>query len=203
MHRRDSQDLEHCFLEWTLWLTGTGNLGLESTFRVAHIFEIAAQLTSTWLLRRNILGAQRVDDCHRLACPGHSNIEPTFTSISVDRAEAVWNSSRRGRSVSDGEDHVIALIALDILQVLDEKALGEVAAEPLVQMTIEQTTLLDEVVYEVCLWTRKRDDPDAFLTGSLRLHQLEHNVSDAFSLIAVGPAATRLVGRVRKVYIAN
>lgn len=93
---------------------------------------------------------------------------------------------------------MIAFIALDVLQVLYEEALTCVLRKPLVEPAIQEPTCIDQLLDEVGLRPRQRDDTNA-LGRWLRLHQFEDDAHDLFRFDAVRSTASSFEAPFREV----
>ena len=95
---------------------------------------------------------------------------------------------------------MIALVALDILEVLHEEAFVEVLAEPIVEMPVQQPALFDQAVDEVGLRTRECDDADTLFGRSFG-HEFEHDIGHAFGFPTVRSATSRVIRRIGEVLV--
>ena len=57
-----------------------------------------------------------------MACTAEDDVEPLLAAALVDRAEVHQHPAVRSRCITDAEDDDVALVALHVLQVLDEQA---------------------------------------------------------------------------------
>src|SRR5690606_21558105 len=76
------------------------------------------------------LGRDGGDEVHLLAGAGDEDVEAAPAAGHAEGAEASVEASLGVRAVGGGDDDVVALVALDVLEVLDEESLEGAGAAP-------------------------------------------------------------------------
>ena len=86
-----------------------------------------------------------------LPCAGHEHVESPPAAGATQGAEATIEFPVLVRAVGRADDDVIALIALNILQVLDEETLVRFLRESIVKVRRVLPTKIDQVLNKVGL----------------------------------------------------
>src|SRR5712664_2027089 len=95
-------------------------------------------------------------DGHASAGAADGHVQASMATFDVDRSESVGHySGCCRRPVTDAQDDVIAFVALDVLQVLDEEALVRLLRESLVEPPIRESSQIYQLLDEVGLRARQ------------------------------------------------
>ena len=133
--------------------------------------------------------AHRAEDNESPSRPGHEDVEPPLASGTVQGSEIQTDLARRVGAVAHGDEDDVALVSLDVLEVLDEEMLRTVGVEVLLEALVAAPELLEPVEDRHLL--RLAEGPDA--EGELRTASVvvEHRLGDGlgFHGIATAPRA--------------
>src|SRR6185437_9873130 len=133
----------------------------------------------------------------------HRDVEASATTRTVDRSKPVHRlPSRDRRAISNAQNDVVALVALDVLEILHEERLMAFAAEPLVDISGEASAPIENQFDPLRLRTGQGDDADA-LVDRASPHEVEHQVNHPLSLNLVRPAGSRIVSTIFKVDVTK
>jgi hypothetical protein len=83
---------------------------------------------------------------HAVAGARRQDVQPAPAVLAVERPEVVPDPAVRPPAVGDAEEDDVALVALDVLQVLDEEGLGEAAVEEGLQGRLVAPPLLQLIL---------------------------------------------------------
>ena len=134
----------------------------------------------------------RADDGHVVLGAGEGHVEPPLAAALVDRAEVHQHLAVGAVAVADAQDDDVPLVALDVLQVLDQQA-DELAVDLPFPFGIEAVAEVGVVLGQplqgafdlVLLGFGKGDDADA--PAALPAQQFAHELGDVVGLGAVAP----------------
>src|SRR5687767_14464547 len=132
---------------------------LDRRLTVSDELKVSTEQFGALHLGMDVFRAHCMDD--RDTPPGatHSHVERSMATLNVYGAEPVRHGTgSRRRSIPDAQYYVIALVALNILQVLHEEPFPRPVGEPLVKPPIRQSTHVDQLLDEVCPCAGQRDD---------------------------------------------
>ena len=115
----------HELLEWALGVATRVLTDLDASgLDVLQIAFQDAHALLAFLAHHDIRGPERGYQDHLPLCAGEQHVEPAVPSLAIDWAEPLLHGPARHLGSVDGRNHDdVALIALDVLQVLHEHGL--------------------------------------------------------------------------------
>ncbi len=130
-----------------------GGVGRRVADAVFGQLKIGAQVLDAdrgGLLDAQVLGIERAEDHDPAAGSGDRDIESALAAGAVERAEVQRQDARRGLGEAGGEDDDVALVSLDVLEVLDEQpvlpadqAVGDALVVELPEQLLDEGALLE------------------------------------------------------------
>ena len=140
-----------------------------------------------------LFGSERCKDNHLVACTADSHVETPLATLVVERSEVHRHPPVDIRTVAYGEEDDIALVALHILEVLDEDALLHVHRQLFEFRPLSQ--FVDEnIFYQVLLHLAETDDADAELAQHGVFETSYHLFNDGLGFCGVGACVSLVVG---------
>ena len=115
----------------------------------------------------DLFGPQRGEDQKLVARPGDRDVKPAVAAVAVERGDLCGDAA--GLVGADGhrEEDDVALVALHVLEVLDEDRLvGLVAVEKRLQRRVAAARLVEQVLDQPLLLAVEGDDADRLRSTS-------------------------------------
>ena len=110
--------------------------------------------------RSKPIGGERAHHVHPVARSCHRDVEPTPSARLVHRPEVHRHLPSAIGSVADAQNDDVAVVALHVLEVLDEEAVEPVRPERSIQLRVRATQPVDRVLDGLRLRARQRDHTD-------------------------------------------
>jgi hypothetical protein len=134
----------------------------------------------------DVVRTHRTDHDHRLAGAYDRDVEPALSTGDVERAEALVDPPLVIRTVGDAQEDHVALVALNVFEILDEERLGTLEIEEFLEREILPTEALEFVLNRALLPGVHRDHTETLLGRPAKM--LEHHASGRRGLDGVEPA---------------
>ena len=141
----------------------------------------------------DLLGHQRAVDDHGFTRSGYRHVQAAMPALTVQRAEVHRDLARDVRPVSDREEDDIALVALHVLQVLDEQLLAGLRRDRAVKLGVGLPACIQQLVDQRLLRLIERDDTQRLCAFARIEIVLLDAADDGIGLRTVGTAAAAVV----------
>src|SRR5690606_9872470 len=124
----------------------------------------------------DLLGSERAENHQQLTGPRHCDVESALTPVSIERTKVHRDASRAVGAIADAEEHHVALVTLDVLEVFHEHWLAGPmgVAEEALDLRVLSTRGVEEVFDQHLLRLAEGHDTN----GALLTNRIEQPGKD-------------------------